>query len=182
VREILENTRNAVLTQPDCVDDLVAGIVALTADESLAQRLGAASLADSRNFTWSARAHKIVGILASKLTSPPTACGPWGRTQSRVWLEQSQRWAIHLIRRRSWVLPPRAAIVPTANREGASHATPGQSREGCVACDARVDPQGATLVQPERAGRAQEVGPGPTLSGRMPAQEEDPSQQQRGTR
>ena len=126
VREILENTRNAVLTQPDCVDDLVAGIVALTADESLAQRLGAASLADSRNFTWGARAHKIAGILASKLRSPPTACGPWGRTQSRVWLEQSQRWAIHLIRRRSWVLPPGAAIVPTANRDG----DPGQQQPG----------------------------------------------------
>ena len=39
------------------------GIAALTGDESLARRLGAASLADSRNFTWSARAGKIAAIL-----------------------------------------------------------------------------------------------------------------------
>ena len=86
-------------------------------DESLARRLGAASLADSRNFTWSARAGKIAAILASRLESVPTARGVWGRTQSRAWLQQSQRWAIHLIRKRSWVLPPRAAVAPTANRE-----------------------------------------------------------------
>jgi glycosyltransferase involved in cell wall biosynthesis len=117
VREILEDGRNALLSRPDSVDALVAGIAALTGDESLARRLGAASLADSRNFTWSARAGKIAAILASRLASAPTACGAWSRTQSRAWLHQSQRWAIHLIRKRSWVLPPRAAVAPTADRE-----------------------------------------------------------------
>jgi copper chaperone CopZ len=53
------------------------------------------------------------------------------------------------------LLEPVARLGYSALPEGASHATPGQSREGC---------------------------PGPTLSGRMPAQEEDPSQQQPGTR
>jgi glycosyltransferase involved in cell wall biosynthesis len=118
VREILENTRNAVLTRPDCLDDLVAGIVALTADESLAARLGAASLADSRNFTWSARARRIAVIMTSRLESAPIAAGAWGWTQSRTWLGQSKRWAIHLIRKRSWVLPPSAAIAPNAKGEG----------------------------------------------------------------
>src|SRR5262249_26827221 len=87
VREILEDGRNALLSRPDCVDALVAGIRALTGDVSLARRIGAASLADSRNFTWSARAGKIAAILASRLGSVPTACGAWGRTQSRAWLQ-----------------------------------------------------------------------------------------------
>jgi glycosyltransferase involved in cell wall biosynthesis len=117
IREILEHGRNALLSRPDSVDALVAGISALTGDESLARRLGAASLADSRNFTWSARAGKIAAILTSRLESVPSACGVWGRTQSCAWLQQSKRWAIHLIRKRSWVLPPRDAVAPTADLE-----------------------------------------------------------------
>jgi glycosyltransferase involved in cell wall biosynthesis len=119
VREILEDGRNALLSRPDCVDDLIAGIVALTDDESLARRVGAASLADSHHFTWGARAGKIAAILASRLASAPTACAPWGRAQFRAWIRQSLRWAIHLIRTRSWILPP-AAAATRANREGAN--------------------------------------------------------------
>ena len=117
IREILEHGRNALLSRPDCVDALVAGIGALTGDESLARRLGAASLADSRNFTWSARAGKIAEILTSRLEPIPTARGAWGSTQSHAWLQQSKRWAIHLIRKRSWVLPPRAAVAPIDDPE-----------------------------------------------------------------
>ena len=115
VREILQDGRNASLSPPDNLDALVGGIRALTGDESLAERLGAASLADSRNFTWSARAARIAAILKSRLESAPTAGGAWGRTQSRAWLRQSKHWVIHLIRKGSWVLPPRAAVAPTAD-------------------------------------------------------------------
>jgi glycosyltransferase involved in cell wall biosynthesis len=118
VREILEDGRNALLSRPDSVDALVAGIVALTGDESLARRIGAASLADSRHFTWSARAGKIAGILASRLGSAPTVCVAWGGAQSRAWIRQSLRGSIHLIRTRSWVLPPGVPLSPTANRDG----------------------------------------------------------------
>jgi len=121
VREILEDGRNALLSRPDCLDDLVARIVALTTDESLAQRLAANSLSDSREFTWSARARKIAGIVAGRLQSAPIARSPWSWRQSRTWLEQSERWAVHLIRKRSWVLPPKAAVVPTTDREGDSN-------------------------------------------------------------
>jgi hypothetical protein len=96
-----------LLCKPDCVDSLVAGITALTSDPSLAQRLGQASLADSSDFTWTARARKISAILVERLGSKPVECGTWSRTQNRDWLLQSKRWAIHLIRKRSWVLPPR---------------------------------------------------------------------------
>ena len=109
VREILQDGRNALLSRPDSVDSLVAGIVALTSDESLARRIGAASLADSRQFTWSARAEKIAAILTGRLGSAPIRCAGWGTAQSRTWMRLSLRWAIHLIRTRSWVLPPGAS-------------------------------------------------------------------------
>jgi glycosyltransferase involved in cell wall biosynthesis len=106
VREILESGRNAVLTRPDCLDDLVAGIVALTSDRELAERLAAASLQDSRRFTWAARAKRISEIVARRLHSAPIVQPAWSWRQSRAWLEQSRRWAAHLIRKGSWILPP----------------------------------------------------------------------------
>lgn len=118
VREILEDGRNALLIRPDCVEALVAGIVALTGDEMLTRRIGAASLADSRRYTWGARAGRIASILESRLASAPTACVAWGGAQSKVWIRQSLRWALHLIRTRSWVLPPTTIVAPPANRAG----------------------------------------------------------------
>jgi signal transduction histidine kinase len=59
-----------------------------------------------------------------------------------------------------------------ARREGASHATPGQSREGCPGPTmSRRTPaqEGATHAS---HGLAREGNPGPTMSGRTPAQEE----------
>jgi glycosyltransferase involved in cell wall biosynthesis len=124
IREILENDRNAVLCQPDNVDALVTGISALTSDPSLARRLGQASLADSSDFTWGARAQKIATILVDRLGSKPVACGTWNRTQNRDWLLQSWRWAIHLIRKRSWVLPPRVALLSTTGSQRDPSAKP----------------------------------------------------------
>jgi glycosyltransferase involved in cell wall biosynthesis len=107
IREILENGRNALLCQPDSVDALVSGISALTNDASLARRLGESSLADSRRFSWSERARKIAAILLDRLQATPVKCDTWNRTQRRDWWLQSRRWAVHLVRKRSWVLPPR---------------------------------------------------------------------------
>jgi glycosyltransferase involved in cell wall biosynthesis len=106
IREILEDGRNAILTQPDSLDELGAGITALTSDAALAQRLSAASLADSRQFTWSARARKIAEVLSSRLAAAPSPRSTWSWTQSRTWLALSERWMVHLIRTRSWILPP----------------------------------------------------------------------------
>jgi len=107
IREILEDGRNALLCQPDSVDALVAGITALAADPSLAQRLGETSLSDSYHFSWSERARRIAAILSDRLQATPVKCSAWDRAQNRDWLEQSRRWAVHLLRKRSWVLPPR---------------------------------------------------------------------------
>ncbi len=107
IREILEDGRNARLCQPDSVDALVAGICALTRDPALAQRLGAQSLSDSRHFSWRERARRIASILRARLAATPVECSAWNRVQNRDWLLQSRRWAVHLVRKRSWVLPPR---------------------------------------------------------------------------
>jgi glycosyltransferase involved in cell wall biosynthesis len=115
VREILQNGRNAVLCRPDRVESLIAGVRTLTGDSALAQRLAATALADSRGFTWTARAGKIASILEARLASAPIERRVFSRAQSRAWVEQSRRWAIHLVRKRSWVLPARAyaaAITP----------------------------------------------------------------------
>jgi glycosyltransferase involved in cell wall biosynthesis len=126
VREVLENGRNALLCRPDCLESLVAGIGALTRDTALAQRLAATALADSRDFTWSARARKIAALLESRLGAVPSECGPWSREQLRAWVSQSRRWAIHLVRKRSWVLPPRAALAAAGARSAEqSHRGPG---------------------------------------------------------
>jgi glycosyltransferase involved in cell wall biosynthesis len=112
IREILQNGTNALLCQPDSADALVAGISALTSNPSLAQRLGERSLSDSRHFSWSERARKIAAILRNRLEATPIKCSAWNRAQNRDWLLQSRRWAMHLLRKRSWVLPPRVAVAP----------------------------------------------------------------------
>lgn len=126
VREVLEHGRNAFLCRPDCVDSLVAGIGALTGDAARAQRLGAAAVADSRELTWSARALRIAAILKSRIAAIPAPPGPWGREQFRAWTRQSRRWAVHLVRKRSWVLPARVA-VSASSLPGAE---PGRRRAG----------------------------------------------------
>ncbi|MGH8261006.1 MAG: hypothetical protein ACREUG_15100, partial [Steroidobacteraceae bacterium] len=37
----------------------------------------------------------------------PAPRGGWNRAQFRAWARESRRWAIHLLRKRSWVLPPK---------------------------------------------------------------------------
>jgi glycosyltransferase involved in cell wall biosynthesis len=105
LREVLEHGRNALLCRPDCLESLVGGISTLTGDAELAQRLAAAALADSHNYTWESRARQIAAIVRERLDSVATARGAWSRQQSRSWLRQSRRWVIHLLRKRSWVLP-----------------------------------------------------------------------------
>jgi glycosyltransferase involved in cell wall biosynthesis len=110
LREVLEHGRNALLCRPDCVESLVGGISTLTGDAELAQRLAAAALADSRNYTWESRAREIAAIIRGRLDSVAMERVAWSLQQSRAWLRQSRRWAIHLVRKRSWVLPPAVGL------------------------------------------------------------------------
>lgn len=121
VREVLRHGENAVLCRPDCLDSLVAGIRAVTDDTNFAERLAATARADSSDFTWHSRAQRIAAIVADRLRSVSIERGVWSRTHFRAWLRQSRRWLVHLVRNRSWVLPPEialtASLVPPAELE-----------------------------------------------------------------
>ncbi len=106
VRELLTHGENAFLCRPDRVDDLVAGVRALTDDAGLAARLAQAAQAGSRNFTWERRAHMIAGLLEAQLQAAPMRGGAWNVGHTRRWLGASRRWLVHLVRTGSWVLPP----------------------------------------------------------------------------
>lgn len=130
LREVLEHGRNALLCRPDCVESLAGGISALTRDAELAQRLAAAALADSRRYTWDSRAATIADIVRERLNSVATERGAWSREQSRAWLRQSRRWAIHLVRKRSWVLPPAAGLEPSPVPRQVGQRAPEAGRDG----------------------------------------------------
>ena len=113
VAEVLKHDETALLCRPDSLEALVAGLTALTSDDTLANRLAEGARTDSQNYTWSARAQKIAATVdgwrqAAGVSKP----GSWGKTQSETWARQSQRWFLHFARTRSWILPPDA--VPPA--------------------------------------------------------------------
>lgn len=106
VCEVLKHKENAFLCRADDLESLITGIRALTADPILAERLAARAFAQSRDFTWDMRAKTITGAVESRVQCMSAQDGTWGRPQFRAWMHQSRRWLMHLIRRRSWVLPP----------------------------------------------------------------------------
>jgi glycosyltransferase involved in cell wall biosynthesis len=118
VMEVLKHEDNAVLCRPDDPAALVEAIRGLASEPARAQRLAAKARADSRDFTWEARARKIAAVVTHRLQSASAARGIWSRKQSRAWLGQSRRWLVHLVRSGSWVLPPDTALpagrVPSA--------------------------------------------------------------------
>jgi glycosyltransferase involved in cell wall biosynthesis len=111
VMEVLRHGDNAVLCQPDDVAALVDGIRTVLGDRTLAARIAATALEDSRELTWSARVRKIQDLIADRLRSGATERGVWSRAQARTWREQSRRWLVHLVRKRSFILPP-AGLAP----------------------------------------------------------------------
>jgi glycosyltransferase involved in cell wall biosynthesis len=109
VREVLTHGHNAWLCEPDCVDALTAGLRTMTQTPALATQLAATALAESREFTWSARAAKIADLVQTRLLAAPARSGPWSGAQYGAWLHQSGRWLVHLMRHGSFVLPPQFA-------------------------------------------------------------------------
>ncbi len=106
VMELLKHQENAFLCRPDCVASLVAGLEALTSDTRLASRLAAQALSDSRDLTWGIRARNIATVIGNRLQAASTEHGTGDGLQAGVWMRRSGRWLVHLIRRRSWILPP----------------------------------------------------------------------------
>lgn len=106
VAEVLKNNQTAYLCPPDSLDALVAGLQRLTTEPELAARLAANAQADSRNFTWAARAKKIAAIITAWRESAPAGQGGWSETQSRIWRSESRRWFAHFARTGTFILPP----------------------------------------------------------------------------
>jgi glycosyltransferase involved in cell wall biosynthesis len=106
VQEVLRHGDNAFLCRPDNVEALAAGITTVLADERLAARLAATALCDSRDLTWSARVRKIHDLIADRLRSATAERGVWSGVQARAWRAGSRRWLVHLMRERSFILPP----------------------------------------------------------------------------
>ena len=107
VAEVLKSGETALLCPPDSLDALVAGLKALTEDDALAARLAAGAREDSKNYTWNARAEKILATIqawrADEATPKP---GHWGDAQAGIWKRESRRWLAHFARTRSVILPP----------------------------------------------------------------------------
>ncbi len=117
ISEVLEHGRNAWLCAPDDIEALVAGLRRLTGDAELAAALADHAVADSRTYTWQARAGRIAALLSGRMAAAPAPEGSWGRAQTRNWLRQSWRWLAGLIRTKSYVLraeTPRSAASRAA--------------------------------------------------------------------
>lgn len=60
LHEVLENERNALFVPPDSGEALAHGVQRLLHDAALAQRIGATAKADSRRYSWPARAAAVI--------------------------------------------------------------------------------------------------------------------------
>ena len=106
ITEVLRHNETAYLCSADCVDALVTGIQVLTRDDVLARQLAETAMIESGSFTWEKRVQKIMQLLNERLRAQPLQSGNWSRTQYLAWVRQSWRWFVHLVKRRSWVMPP----------------------------------------------------------------------------
>jgi glycosyltransferase involved in cell wall biosynthesis len=112
VQEVLRHGENAFLCRPDDVAALVEGVKAVLGDAALSAHLAETAQAESRDLTWSARARKIHDLLEARLRSAETEGGVWSQAQASAWKTQSRRWFVHLVRERSFILPP-AQLTPS---------------------------------------------------------------------
>jgi glycosyltransferase involved in cell wall biosynthesis len=121
VTEILRHDQNAWLCPPDSPEALAEGLRRLTGDAALAARLAAQAGADSLDYSWAARAVKLIAAIETwqEMASSPRP-GLWGRAQTLAWAGQSRRWAAHLLRTGSVILPPRASAAARAEHAAGS--------------------------------------------------------------
>jgi glycosyltransferase involved in cell wall biosynthesis len=60
LREVLRDEENALLVTPDNPEQLCAGIVRLTTDAALSERLARCASQDVRQYSWEGRARQIL--------------------------------------------------------------------------------------------------------------------------
>ncbi len=105
VAEVLRHEGNAWLCPPDDLNALITGLRRLTGDPELANHLAAAAQTDSQALTWEARGTKIAAIINARFDAEYSKPG---RFRFNHWLSESWRWIVHIIRKRTLFLPPRA--------------------------------------------------------------------------
>ena len=66
IREVLRHHENAVLVSPDDPKALAEGILRAAQDSGLAQRLADTAYTEVRQYTWDARAEKILHVFLQK--------------------------------------------------------------------------------------------------------------------
>ena len=69
--EVLKHGETAWLCRPDSLPALIEGLRLLTQNTALAASLGEAAQADSKNYTWNARAAKIAATVEHFTAAPP---------------------------------------------------------------------------------------------------------------
>jgi glycosyltransferase involved in cell wall biosynthesis len=106
IRELLRHEDNALLCAPDDDAALAATLDRLLSDASLALRLARAAASASRALTWDSRAERIVRQIEERLPAVDMTRQPWSPELQAKWLRRSSQWLAHLVRTRSWVLPP----------------------------------------------------------------------------
>lgn len=105
VREILKDGENALLCTPDDPADLAKVLKRVTEDDALASRLAACAQAQSLDLTWEARETRIDKLVRERLASPCNESGEWSAPQERRWRRMSVRWLLHVLTKRSVILP-----------------------------------------------------------------------------
>lgn len=63
ISDILKNRKNALLVQPDCPNDLAQKIEEILNNSTLALKISRQAKIDSRNYSWSKRADKIINFI-----------------------------------------------------------------------------------------------------------------------
>ena len=111
VREVLRHKENAFLCAPDSIEALVTALQLMTQDRPFANRIAAEALAESRELTWEARAHRIKAAIQSRQDGAGPVPSRWSGARNRAWLGESWQWLFHLAKHRSWVMPPAAVVT-----------------------------------------------------------------------
>ena len=85
VRELLTDDRNAVLVRPDRPDEAAEALRLLLHSPERASRLAGQAIADSKRYTWTARAEELAAFLRERLRGRRRGVGETEGVRARFW-------------------------------------------------------------------------------------------------